>query len=1433
MRVSEIAVRRPVTTLMFISALMLLGYISWQHLPVQLFPNLVLPQMGVYAAFNPVSMSGTMTPNEVEEKLTVPIENIIASFPRVKRISSSTFEGGCWTWVEMDFRTDMRFVFIELQERLELLRKQFPRDSVYFFVRRIDTSEFQREFMSLVIKTEGERTSLPASMLDNIRQRLEDISGVSRVRIGGFSPERVRVLVDEHRLKEHRVSFPTIIQQVQSWSSPEVYLGQYKTPRDIYYVRLAAQYDNLLDISRVPLGGNRQLQVGDVAEVRQGSEEEDRDWVFRFEGRESIGIGLEKEALVNPIVLSHRVRQEVEDLNQTLPEGVEITIRFDDGEFIEKVVAGVIRLALLGAGIAMVVLLLFLRRIRASLIVILSIPVSIIATFNLMYFAGFSLNIFSLIGLAFGIGMLVDNSIVVLENIMRHYHLTGNRRLAALRGTQEVARPILASTLTTVIVFVPILFISDEIRLIFKEMALSIVFPIVISLVVACTFVPMASCALLAIPIESRSRRRWWRRLLDWIPLYRIANLLPRFFRRTLKRMLRHPMQMILIVVFLVIFAWGNRHRIGEGYLNQDVFDEWFSVFVTLPKGTKTATTSRISLQVEEMLLEYDEIEDFGAWIQNDRAHIWVRLVDPSKRKRSREELQQDILERSMDLPEATVSRYPPQQEAPTEVFVPYGGGGSIEIRGNDQARLLTLSNQIIERVLTIPGVREAQSDLAQGEPELRLVIDREKAALFQVNAAQIAQSLRGLRKGGERADVKLRQNEDELDILFIMEEDQPRVLEDIRQLPVFTATGQVISLGDICRLEMGKTQGWIRRINQERRVRVHYQLMPNQDLNQIREEVKKHLAAMRIPPGYTVRADQERQQVDELRDNLRRIVMLGTLFIFMVLASLFESLGSPFVVLLALPLAIIGGVYGLIVMKNPFDVFGSMGVIVLVGIVVNNAILLLHFVTIKRREGWRRSRAVLVSCLTRFRPIWMTTLTTTLGMIPLAMRTSERSVWTPFAVVVIGGLFGSTVLTPYVIPAMYVVLENGWRRLKRRCFVVLSLRWILIFWSAQHRNETRLRLRRRLEDRFGKWRLSRQDLQSLPLEISARNLTLVYPERKETLREKVRLALGFFKTEILLPRPQLGIIPTSGTWQRDLTEAETDPRTGAFGFKALDCLNFKIEPGLFGLLGPNGAGKTTLIRILATSIPASRGRLTFGGFDVSTYRLDLSKIIGYLPQTFGFHDSFTPLQYLNQMAIMKGLKRWNERREAIERVLKRVNLWQERRTPIGHFSGGMRQRLGIAQTLLTAPRIIIVDEPTAGLDPRERVNFRNLLAELSRDRIVILSTHIVEDISSSCNRVGVLDKGRLIFLGTVDELLQRARGKVWEGVYTPDDAEQVLKHSTIISQTVVSSGKRLRLLSDTPPPAPAKSVEPSLEDAYIYIRKRSARGEVKEEGFE
>jgi hydrophobic/amphiphilic exporter-1 (mainly G- bacteria), HAE1 family len=1423
MRISEFAVRRPVTTCMINLALILLGYLSYKQLPVQLLPNLVFPQVGVWAQYTP-GQGGGSSPAEMEEQLAIPIENIAASLPDVKKIQTSVWDSGCWVWVEMDFSTDMRFVFIELQERLELLKKNFPRNALHTGVVRFDTAEFQKVFMMLVITGPSGQSEIRAVALDQIQQRLEELPGISKVNIGGRSPDFIEVGVDENRLREHGVPFHQLSRSLQSWSSEDIYLGQLETRLINYYVRIAGRYENLFDLEQVPIEGKQTLRLADLADVRPSHVEENRESIYRFNGGEAIGIWLEKDAIANPIDTAHAVRNEIEKLKEFLPPGYDIMVRWDDAEFIEKVINGVTKLALIGMAIAMVVLLLFLRNLRAALIILAAIPVSIISTFNLMYFAGFSFNLFSLVGLAFGIGMLVDNSIVVLENIYRHFHLTRDRKLAALRGSHEVIRPIIASTLTTLIVFLPILFKSNFIQLIFKEMALSIVFPIVMSMFIAYTFVPMAAAGFLKMSEGPGLWSRWFG-FMKWIPFYRIIHLIPRFYLHTLKRMLRYPLQTMLIVAFLILYAWSNWHRIQEGFIESDFNDDRLTFYVNLPTGSKTESTDQIVKEVEAIVKGLPGLKHYSTNIREDTGTVWLRLEEAEKRSFDREELFELILERTTDLPEANISRYPASEEAPSEFNLPSGGGSSIEIRGSHQDQLAYLSDILVNQLRRMPSILSAESDLSRGRPELRLLIDREKASLFQVSTMQIAQALQGLQKNGQYAEVNLRQGDEELQVFLEMDSDENRMIDDIRDLPVYTGAGQTVPLGDVCAFEITESPGGIRRENQERMTRVHYTIKQGRTLTQVQEEIGQLVKALRIPAGYTITVQESSREINEMQAGLMEIVRLGILLIFMVLASLFESFGAPFVVLLALPLAIIGGTYGLIIAKNPFDIFANMGVIVLVGIVVNNAILLLHFVTSKRRnEGWSRSRAVMTSCRSRFRPIWMTTLTTAVGLLPLAWKSSANSIWTPFAVVVIGGLLGSTLLTPYVIPAMYLALENVWLAWKKRLFRLLSWRWILLFWNKKQRQQWHTHCRERFIKEFGQTRLSRHTLASLPLKIEVRNLTMVYPEKKTGTKEALKNSLHQFKTEVLLPSPQMGIVPASFR----STEEGADPRSSRFGFKALDRVNLEIGPGLFGLLGPNGAGKTTLIRILSAAAPPSRGQVLIGGHDIKSRRRDLAKIVGYLPQTFGFYDDFSPLAYLNLMAIQKGVHRPAERKKGIEQLLRKVNLWQERRTPIGRFSGGMRQRLGIAQTLLTLPRIIIVDEPTAGLDPRERVNFRNMLSEIGRDRIVIISSHIIEDIASGCRNVGILDQGRILYSGGRDELINQAKGRLWVYSGPAETVEKIEKDYSVVSRHVVTGGKRIRFFSETRPPFEAEPVEATLEDAYIYVRRHTPAAEVQ-----
>ena len=1390
MKLSEWAVRRRVTTSMICLAMLLLGAISFREMPLQLFPDIVYPGLGVYAGLREA------TPRETEEDLTIPIENAVAALPGVHEIESFSGAWGSWTNVQFDFSTDMRFTFIELNERLEVLKKSFPKERLEYHMFRWDSGEMQnRFFMELSVTGEGPPEMLRDVVLARIKQRLEEVDGVYKVEIGGHDPHQVEVNLDPNRMRHYGVPFFSIMQRIRAWSNEKVYLGKARTPDQMAYVRLADRFGESDDLEQLIIDSARRLRLREVAEVDETSTRGES--LYRVDGKAGVGMRLEKEARANPLRTAARVEKVIERINRDeLPPGYSVQIIQSQAEILAEVMWKIAKLALIGIVLAVIVLFIFVRNWIITLIVVVAIPLSIFGTFNLMYGADMTINILSMIGLALAVGMLVDNSIVVLENIYRNYQAGHSRFDSARRGADEVGRAILASTLTTVIAFVPIFFVHGEVRLIFREMGLSVVYPLVISLLVAVTFVPMAT--YYALSLQSREKR------LAVLAARRTRGLFRRLYVVLLGGSLRHRGRLLAAVAFVIFFTWAfQRQQVDRGYLNRNIEESHFNLFVNLPEGTRRETTDKIVREVESILTskeKFPEIKRFTAWVYEDSGRLGITVDPEVAGARELDQLKDVILDETENVPLAELSYTRQRTDPQMGVMQQLGETGRLQLRGPDYDVLAMVAARIEQFLLTIPGIREVDNNLSSGAPEVRLVIDREKASLLKISAQAIQQAVMAGNAAGQISEVRVHRGEEELAVVFRLEDAEERILSDLATLDVWSLDGRSFPLSEVTTFELGDSPGRIHRKNQERIAEITYTTDNVRKKIDISADIKRLAEYVAVPPGYNFSLEGEDRKIDEMLTSLTTVLLVGFALVYMVMAGLFESLFAPIVIMVTVPLALIGAIWGLRLTGNPYDAMAAMGSIFLLGIVVNNGIVFIDFVNLLRRErSYSLLRALMTAGQYRMRPIFMTSLTTVLGLLPLALKTGETNPWRPLAIVVIGGMTVSTLLTLVVLPAVHLTLVSLQRRVARTAFRVLSWRRWLYFWSGARRR----RVRERFRQRFPSLALSRGDLAALPLSVQTHNLTVLYRDHWAEVRAALRQTMH---------RPAL--TTTAGI---RFTGPMT-PRRVQCGFYALHEVDLTLEPGMIGLLGPNGAGKTTLLRLLALLTTPTRGSVEICGLSAREHRGDLAPLVGYLPQQFGFPGNFRCGDYLRQQALWRGLDDPRQREEAVQRALVATNLLDRRRDRIRHLSGGMRQRLGIAQTLLHLPRIIIVDEPTAGLDPMERIQFRNLLAGLARERIVLFSTHIVEDIGQSCDRLLVLEEGKLIYSGSQSALLSRARGRVWEWVQ-PEGAPPP-RGLVEVSQTLVAEGRRIRALAPAPPAPGARPAEPRLADAYFDLRR-------------
>lgn len=1482
---SRFAVRRPITTLMIFTAAVMLGLVSYRELSVQLFPDITFPGMGIF-----VGMQGQAS--DLLDKVTRPVEEIAAQLPNVKEVMSFTRNDRMWMRVTFEDNTNMRFAVIDAEERLNTWRQSLDDRRVNMFVFPFSTESFQTAFMDLSFQVDDPSMNLSQDFIDRVEQNLKSIQGVAEVQVYGRIYDSVRVVFDPDKLKAYDLSFNRIIGGVSAGAAEQPDLGRMETQAGNLFVRMGDRLRSAQQLAELPVDGKGVLRLRDVADLYQGGALDTT--VFRADGKRSVGIEMRKEAGTNLIRLARVVRERVEEIDQSLPPGFHLVINNDDAQTIERVLDEMINLALVGVVLSGIVPLFFLRSVRMASIIFVSIPVSLIATFNFMYGFGLSINILTIIALAIGVSILVDNSIVVLENGFRLAERGVDPATAAATGGQEVGRALLASTATTIVVFVPVYFSEGEIRLIFREGALAIVFPLLISLAVALSLVPVLTSRALRMrlpghrgPFSRWMERRVTRPLLSLWPWRRSggtrARALPReLYRAILKRVLRNRGRTIFVIAVLVAFTLIEQYRsVNRGTLQQDARREYMSFHLIYPRGTKLSQADVSVRLVEDKLSKHPAIKRFWTRYDDEEASFWVRLKPIGERpgKMSFQEFERGLFDYIGPVPGGVVSEEGREQPM-VETTVTYGEGGEIELRGPDLPVLINMAERVQAALTYFPQITKTELDLDDENPEVEVLLDRERGAMFGVDAGTLAQYVRSTRSSGTLASVKLENGTQQTDVIFEMGGPQRDTLDAIKELPIFSATAGSVPLAEVANFQTEYTSHRYRRQNGQESLDIKFYVRPGTKVNEISTDILDMVRQLPNPGGVGIEiGGQERSRRDR-EDQAQWVLWLGVVLVYIVMALAFESFWVPLVIWMSIPLVSVGVIWILLLSGKPMDEMAWFGLMVLAGLVVNAPIVMLDYAQRLRHErGYGRMRAVFQACDHRLRPVSMTVLTTILGLAPLAFLQSEgNDQWAGLALVVIGGLLSSTILTLLVIPCLYIVVEDLIRfvapffrwlmHIHARRFSQLSrfLEWLLFefpravvtpanwrFWAWP------VRLARALaRGVLAAWRAFRQSaVLRWSIEgalwifagLTAAASLLLRPFRRRPATEPP-LPIGEINREIPIEPPRskhrppeyspaapplevqsLRVIYPTPNWKL-LARAIPSTRYAIGcrpiqGVDALTDINLRIEPGLFGLLGPNGAGKTTLMRCMAGLLPPTRGTVRIFGAPLRDHPEALAPLVAYLPQYHGLYDPMTLREFLSyflllRMEAQRTVLDHTQVERAVAAAADEVHLLDVLDQRLGTYSGGMRQRAGLARVLLAAPPIILVDEPTAGLDPVERVKVRLLLAQLARTRTVVFSTHLVEDLELSCRAVGILRQGRLLYSGPPSELLDNLRGRIWEVPLDNGDVPLAARDRIDVRLFRVAgpAGLRWRCLAPAAPTPDSATVAPRLEDAFLAILK-------------
>ncbi|MCD4710482.1 MAG: efflux RND transporter permease subunit, partial [Bacteroidales bacterium] len=1236
----------------------------------------------------------------------------------------------------------------------------------------------------------------------------------------------------------------------------------------------------------------------------------------------------------------------------------------NSAELMEDNINQIIRLALTGALLAIFVLWVFLRNIKLVLLVAVAMPVSIFTAFNFFFGFDISINSLTLIGIALAVGMLLDTSVVVLENIYRLRSLGVKPGEAVVRGTGEVWRSIVAATGTTIAVFIPFIFSSDFlVKLLARHIGVSIISTLTVSLFVSLLLIPMGVHMILT------RRNREKREVYQEVSL---NNRLVRIYLSLLKTALRNPAPTIIGVLILFFGTILTTLSVSVNKLSELETNQ-VTLYVTMPTGTTLDATDALVSGMEQALMQIEEHKEVISRIEEEEATVTIMLQEDYRKitNRSFGQIQSEAYEMVKDLPASDISL---TASSGTGSMRGRNGGGNrggdagfeqllgigedeeyIVLKGQDFNLLVEVAEDLQSYLDELDNISSARLSVRENQPEVHLNFNALMMNRYGITRNEVKNELSSF-TSEISSGVNFSHDNEEYEIIIkyndaVDEEEEEKRMEDLRTLNIPNSDDEnLFELQEISEIYYATGLRDISRVNQEKQVELRYQYNDdvydsNDLLDYARSEIANLIQNSNIPSGVAVELVQEDSGLDEFK----YMFLIAMVLVYMILAAIFESYVTPFVLLFSIPLAAIGSFFLLTVTgESLFNANTIMGFLILLGVVVNNGIILIDFINVLRKRGYRKQRAILLAGLSRVRPILITAVTTCVAMIPLAMGDAEyvKAIGPPFAITVIGGLSLSTLLTLVYIPMLYNGIEQAleWIRglnLVTKLFLLIlevaGMLLVLLFlesfiWKMAAGLLVIVGIPVALWFISNSLRKASEHIidEESNIHIQVSNLVKIYGRESRMVREfraggklarvarmadralKPRLealiwqlpllgflvyfswfyllsgfwqlvssAMAYYYLVAILgdfskltgrrwmrlintivrygaPVAVLSVFQlrwdnlpltllTGGLWymviamgkvsivvkQNNFELKQVRPLfrwfywfvsvlpglgKGAEQFKALKGVSLEIGTGMFGLLGPNGAGKSTMIRIICGILEQSYGKIWINGIDTEEKREELQGLIGYLPQEFGMYENMSAYSYLDYLAVLKGITNPEERSKRIREVLDSVHMWDQRKKKIGAYSGGMKQRIGIAQVLLHLPRILVVDEPTAGLDPRERIRFRNLLVELSATRVVIFSTHIIEDISSSCNTMAVINRGEVLFNGTPSEMTEIARGKVWKSSLPAEQFEEETRDMLVVHHMRDGNHIRFRAIAAEKPFADAIEESPLLEDAYLWL---------------
>ena len=1018
-KLTEFSVNYPVTILMVVLGVLLLGYISYDKLGVDLFPDLNSPRIFVEI------QSGERPPEEMEKQFVENIEALAIRQSDVVQVTSVSKVGSAQITVEYTWNKDMDEAFLDLQKALNTLTQNSDIDEL-----KITQHDPNTAPVMLIGLTHDEITDMNElrKVAENyIRNELVRLEGVAEVELSGQEESEVIIKTDPYRLESQNLTMDEISTRIQNFnrnvSGGQVSeMGMQYIVKGVSLLQSTEDFENLIvgyKAVRTQTEGETNIErapifLKDVATVSFGNKEPVN--IVRINGKRCVGLSIYKETKFNTVKAVDQIKEELVQIEKALP-GYHLTMVTNQGKFISDAIGEVEESALLGILLAVFVLFLFLRRFGTTLIVSVAIPISIIATFNLMYFNHLTINIMTLGGLALGAGMLVDNAIVVMENIFRNHENGLSVKESAIVGTSQVGGAITASTLTTIVVFLPIVYLHGASGELFKDQAWTVAFSLVSSLFVAIFLIPMMYHRFYKnkkMPVKHRSVKMGG-------------------YARFLEKLLKIKWTVIILTTLLVIGSAFLVPYIGTEFMPKTESRE-FTIDLKLREGTELQRTEATVQNVEAILTEYlgDNVDKIysqagpSTSLEGDENTVFegdntaqIKVIMKTKSTISSKSAIETMDKLLSNIPglEATFTQ---EESALQSILGTEDAPVVVEVRGEEMDEIESIVNQVKEKMLGMNELFNVQTSIEDGAPEVEVTVDRMRAGMYGIDINSVITQLQDQLEGKNAGELE--KNGEMRDITIKIPE---KGLNDIDQLTITSGT-QEFRLSEIAHISYGVSPKEIFRRNQSRVGKVTAQLEDGVALDHVSAAIRQATSTIDLPRDYRISVTGEEEKRQESMSNLSFALLLSIVLVYMVMASQFESLIHPFTILLTIPLAVVGTILTFFILGKTINIMAIIGVIMLVGIAVNDSIILVDRINQLIREGLSRKEAILQAGQQRIRPIIMTSLTTVLALLPLTFGFGESaSLRSPMAIAVIGGLITSTLLTLVVIPCVYDVLDR------------------------------------------------------------------------------------------------------------------------------------------------------------------------------------------------------------------------------------------------------------------------------------------------------------------------------------------------------------------------------------------------------------------------